>query len=182
MSIKIGSNELTSAGSATYNGTDLYKIIYNGTTVWAKGGLFMPDDDIALYDLTYSGGNITYKVASQGDSDGIWITVHNLYAEVELQLELIWGGEIPSSEDTQHHQSSTQVFSWLLPSFTVPVGTLPGVIKIPTITQTVAAPDVISGPGPTTKILSNVLVRVHNLTTGDVSAPQVWNDGIYVNW
>ena len=62
MSIKIGSNELTSAGSATYDGTDLYKIIYNGTTVWTKGGTFMPDNDIALYGLTYSGGNITFKV------------------------------------------------------------------------------------------------------------------------
>lgn len=181
MSIKIGSNELTSAGSAKYNGTDIYKIIYNGTTVWAKGGAFMPDDDIALYDLTYSNGNITYKVASQGDEDYIWITAHNPFAEVELQLELIWGGEIQSNEDTQHHQSATQVFSWTLPSFTVSV-TPTGVVRIPAITQTVAAPDVISGSGPTKKVLSDVLVRVHNLTTGDVSGPQVWDDGVYVNW
>lgn len=179
MSIKIGSNELTSTGSATFNGTDLNKIIYNGTVVWAKGGAFMPDDDIALYDLTYSGGNITYKVASQGDSNYIWITANSPVA-VELQLELIWGGEIPSDEDTSHHQSATQIFSWLLPAITVPAGE--NILQIPAITQTVAAPNVISGPGSTIKILSQVYVRVHNLTTGDVSGNQVWNDGVIVNW
>lgn len=31
--IKIGSEELNNSGSATYNGTDLNKIIYNGTVV-----------------------------------------------------------------------------------------------------------------------------------------------------
>jgi hypothetical protein len=179
MSIKIGSNELTSAGSATFNGTDLIKIIYNGTTVWAKGGAFMPDDDIALYDLTYSSGNITYKVASQGDSNYIWITTNSPVA-VELQLELIWGGEIPSNEDPQHHQSATQIFNWTLPAITVPAGE--NILQIPAITQTVAAPNVIPGAGPTTKILSDVLVRVHNLTTGDVSGNQVWNDGVVVKW
>lgn len=36
MSIKIGSEELTNAGSASYDGTSLNKIIYNGTVVWQK--------------------------------------------------------------------------------------------------------------------------------------------------
>ena len=179
MSIKIGGNELTSAGSATYNGTSLNKIIYNGTTVWAKGGAFMPDDDIALYGLTYSGGNITYKVASQGDEDYIWITANNPVA-VELQLELIWGGEIPSNDNSQHYQSATQIFSWTLPAITVPAGE--NILKIPAITQTVAAPNLVSGPGVSKKVLSNVYVRVHNLTTGDVSGNQIWNDGVVVNW
>lgn len=183
MSIKIGGNELTSAGSATYDGTDLYKIIYNGTTVWAKGGTFMPDDDIALYGLTYSGGNITYKLASLGDENYIWITAHNPYAEVELQLELIWGGEIKSDTvgTNQHYESATQIFSWTLPSFTVPVTEM-GVIRIPAITQTVAAPNLKAGTSFSKQELLDVLVKVHNLTTGDVSGPQVWNDGTYVNW
>lgn len=183
MSIKIGGNELTSAGSATYDGTDLYKIIYNGTTVWAKGGTFLPDNDIALYGLTYSGGTITYKVASRHDADNIWITAHNPYAEVELQLELIWGGEVSSDTvgTNQHYESATQIFSWTLPSFTVPVSAM-GVIQIPAITQTVAAPNSVGSPGYPSQILSDVMVIVHNLTTGDVSGPQVWDDGAYVNW
>lgn len=183
MSIKIGGNELTSAGSAKYNGTDLYKIIYNGTTVWAKGGTFMPDDDIALYGLTYSGGNITYKVASKGDEDYIWITAHNPFAEVELQLELIWAGEIESDtvNDNQHYESATNIFSWTLPSFTAQVTEM-GAIRIPAITQTVAAPTLMPNGGYPKQILDGVLVKVHNLTTGDVSGPQVWDDGNYVNW
>lgn len=183
MSIKIGGNELTSAGSATYNGTDLYKIIYNGTTVWAKGGAFMPDNDIALYGLTYSGGTITYKVASQHDSDSIWIATHNPYAEVELSLELIWAGEIKSDTvgTNQHYESATQIFRWTLPSFTVPVSTM-GVIQIPAITQTVAAPTLGASSGYSSQILSNVIVIVHNLTTGESTNAQIWDDGAYVNW
>lgn len=34
--IKIGSEELNNSGSASYNGTDLNKIIYNGTVVFQK--------------------------------------------------------------------------------------------------------------------------------------------------
>jgi hypothetical protein len=183
MSIKIGSNELTSAGSATYDGTDLYKIIYNGTTVWTKGGTFMPDNDIALYGLTYSGGNITFKVASRHDSDYIWITAHNPYAEVELQLELIWAGEIKSDTvgTNQHYESATQVFRWTLPSFTVPVAAM-GVIQIPAITQTVAAPNLKAGTTYSQQILSDVMVIVHNLTTGEDMPAQIWDDGSYVNW
>lgn len=182
MSIKIGSNELTSAGSAKYNGTDVYKIIYNGTTVWAKGGTFMPDDDIALYDLKYSDGKITYKLASKGDEDYIWITAHNPYAEVELQLELMWGGEIESeSVGDNHYQSATQTFSWTLPSFTAGVAAM-SIIQIPAITATVDAPTLVPGAGSPKQTLSEVFVRVHNLTTGDVSVPQAWNDGFYVNW
>lgn len=179
MSIKIGSNELTSAGSATFNGTDLNKIIYNGTVVWAKGGAFMPDDDIALWGRTYSGGNITYKVASQGDADYIWITT-NSPTEVVLQLELIWGGEVGSVGDTQHYQSTTQIFNWTLPAITVPAGE--NILQIPAITQTVAAPTLMPGSSSSAQILSDVLVKVHNLTTGDVSGNQVWNDGVVVNW
>lgn len=183
MSIKMGSETLTSAGSASYNGTDLYKIIYNGTTVWVKGGTFMPDNDIALYDCTYSGGNITFKIASRHDSDYIWITTHNPYAEVELQLELLWAGEIRSDTvgTNQHYESATQVFSWTLPSFTVPVNAM-SVIQIPAITQTVAAPTLVNSPGSSTRVLSDVTVIVHNLTTGEDLPAQIWDDGNYVNW
>lgn len=37
MSIRIGDNVLNNGGTATFNGTSLTKIIYDGTTVWQKG-------------------------------------------------------------------------------------------------------------------------------------------------
>ena len=181
MSIKIGSNELTSAGSASYNGTDLNKIIFNGTTVWIKGGSFMPNDNIALYDATYSYGLITFKLASQGDPDYIQITANNP-VEVELQLELIWSGKINSDtvNGNKHYQSTVAGVRWALPPITVPAGE--NTLQIPASTQSVAMPNLVSGPGTSVQILSNVQVKVHNLTTGDVSGTQVWNDGTYVNW
>ena len=36
MSIRIGDNVLNNGGTATFNGTSLTKIIYDGTTVWQK--------------------------------------------------------------------------------------------------------------------------------------------------
>ena len=183
MSIKIGSETLTSAGSASYNGTSLNKIIYNGTVVWVKGGNFMPDNDLALYGLTYSGGVINYKVASRHDADYMWITASS-EVEVKLKLEFIWAGEIKSVTvgTNAHYQSTTQVFSWTTSEFTVPAAPM-SVIPIPAITgQTVAATLVTSSGVASPYILNGPLVIVHNLTTGEDSIQQVYDDGTYVVW
>lgn len=183
MSIKMGSETLTSAGSAKYNGTSLNKIIYNGTTVWVKGGNFMPDNDLALYGLTYSGGVISYKVASRHDADYMWITTSS-EVEVQLKLEFIWSGEISSTTvgTNTHYKSATQVFSWTTETFTVPAAPM-SAVAIPAITGQTVAATLTTGAGVTPPYIPNgPYVIVHNLTTGEDSIQQVYDDGSYVIW
>ena len=68
MSIKIGSETLTNAGSASYNGTSLNKIIYNGTVVWQKEVIGLIGANIK-YTPRYEGGVLKVDI-----EDIVWAT------------------------------------------------------------------------------------------------------------
>lgn len=175
--IKIGSEELNNSGSASYNGTDLNKIIYNGTVVFQKQETGMIGANIR-YTPRYEDGVIKIDV-----SDLIFATTSHEAFTVSgvFSADIEAWASVQTGPTTFVTYTGRQDVSVDLGSISVPAGQTSYGVSFPTKTFSIA----VESSTPTTVAMNKVEDNFEAITmTRDgfstVVAP--WHIGLGFNY
>lgn len=150
--IKIGSEELNNSGSASYNGTDLNKIIYNGTVVFQKEEIGIIGANIS-YTPRYEDGVIKIDV-----SDLVFTTT----SHEAFTVSGVFSADIEAWASVQTGPTAYTVYTGRqnilvdLGSISVPAGQTAYGVSFPTKTFSIAVESSTTTSVPLNKVEDNM--------------------------